>query len=143
MEIEQKTKPFVRICAACQKAGEPGNEIFAFNIPQSVKDELHQVNQQVKEHSKDFEFSHGSCNLHSIQSYSQITGMTPERLASIREKLANNPDAIKCLLTDENLRHGYMRGLFTPELIKQAADSTQQSNQQLTERFKKLAGIKS
>ncbi len=144
MEAEQNNqeKPFVRICAACQNAGEPGYEALAFGIDQSVKDELQQVNKQIKAHSNQFEFSHGSCEIHTLQSYSKIEGMTPERMASVKEKLSKNPDKIQCLLTDKALRHGYMRGLFTPEQIKQAAHATQQSNEQLTERFRKLAGIK-
>jgi len=135
--------PIIRICASCQVAGEPGKEKLALNADQTVKDELKVVNQQVKSHSKQFTFSHGLCGPHLLQSYSEISGITPERMASIKTKIENNPDTIPCLITNKELRHGYMKGLFTPEMIKQAAHSTQQSNQQLTERFKKLAGIKS
>ena len=90
------------------------------------------------EKSKEFSFSHGACNPHLYLTYQSIPGITPERLSSIKEKLKHN-DPIPCLLQDEKLRHVYMRGLFTKEQIQQ----TQQSNEQLTERFKKLAGIKS
>ena len=116
---------------------------FAFNTDQKTKDELKVVNQQVKAHSKDFSFSHGACGLHLLQSYSEIPGITPERMESIKTKIKNNTDSLPCLITDKALRHGYMKGLFTPEMIKQAAQSQQQSNHQLVERFKTLSGIKS
>lgn len=145
--METKTdfrgKPIVRICASCQNAGEAGNERLAFNTDQKTKDELKVVNQQVKAHSKDFSFSHGACGLHLLQSYSEIPGITPERMESIKTKIKNNTDSLPCLITDKALRHGYMKGLFTPEMIKQAAQSQQQSNHQLVERFKTLSGIKS
>ncbi len=139
METEKnfEDKPMVRICAACQNAGEPGNEKFAPGADQSVKDELQQVNKQVKSHIKDFEFSHGACEFHLLQNYASIDGMTPERMASIKTKLVNNPNKLPCLITDKALRHAYMRGIFTNEQMSQVT----KSNEHLTERFKKLAGI--
>jgi hypothetical protein len=139
---DYKGNPVVRICATCQKINVPGMEHASLGIDQKIKDEMDVVNKKIIEKSKEFCFSHGACNPHLYLMYQSIPGMTPERLESVKEKLKHNTP-IPCLLQNEPLRHAFMKGLFTKEEIQKAQQSTQQSNQQLTERFKKLAGIKS
>ncbi len=135
-------KPLVRMCATCQQINKPGMEAFGLGVDQKVKDEMKEVDKKIKENSNNFNFSHGMCNPHYIQTYQQLPNMTPERLESIKEKLKHN-NPIPCLLQDESLRHAYMKGLFTPEQISQATQAVKKSNQNLKERFKILAGISS
>ena len=138
-------KFIVAVCAYCQKINDESMRAFAQGIDQKVKDEMKEVNAQIQkpENKEKHSFSHGTCRDHAIQNIKTIPGMTPERIHSFIEKMNQSPNQTPCLLKDEALRHAYMRGLFTKEEIQQAQQSTQQSNQQLTERFKKLAGIKS
>lgn len=140
-DINNTTKPFVSICSYCENINDPRMAEFANGIDPKVKDEMKVVNEKVKENKDKFTFSHGTCQQHLVQNLQKISGMTKERIASMIEK-SNQGNPIPCLLTNEPFRHAFMKGLFTPELIKQATQSTQQSNQKLTERFKKLAGIK-
>jgi len=118
---------------------------FAQGIDQKVKDEMKVVNAQIQkpESKEHHSFSHGTCLDHAIQNFKTIPGITPERLNAFIEKLKQSSNPTPCLLKDDALRHAFMKGLFTKEEIQKAQQSTQQSNQQLTERFKKLAGIQS
>ena len=138
-------KVIVPVCAYCQKINDENMRAFAQGIDQKVKDEMKVVNAQIQkpENKEKHSFSHGTCQDHAIQNMKTIPGMTPERLDSFIQKMKQSPNQTPCLLKDEALRHAFMKGLFTKEEIQQAHQSTQQSNQQLTERFKKLAGIKS
>jgi cell division protein ZapA (FtsZ GTPase activity inhibitor) len=147
MEETQKNhegKFIVVVCAYCQKINDENMRAFAQGIDQKVKDEMKVVNAQIqKPESKEYHsFSHGICKDHAIQNIKTIPGMTPERIQSFIDKINQSPTSAPCLLKDEALRHAYMKGLFTKEEIQQAQQSTQQSNERLTERFKKLAGIK-
>lgn len=140
-EKDVNGKPMVKICGACQYAGKPGYEKMGLGADEKVVSELKVVDEQIRKHQKDYGFTHGTCAPHYMQSVKQMPGITPEKLASIEAKLKTNPNMAPCLLTDEPLRHAYMRGLFTKEEIQQAAQQVQQSNHALTERFKRLAGI--
>jgi len=138
-------KLIVPVCAYCQGINNENMKEFAQGIDQKVKDEMKVVDAQIQkpESKEKHSFTHGTCREHSIQNIKTMPGMTPERLQSFISKLDASSNKTPCLLKNEPLRHAFMRGLFTPEEIQQAQQSTQQSNQQLTERFKKLAGIKS
>jgi len=129
---DSEGKPIVKICSLCQNIFNSD-----YNVDQKIKNELKIVDQKVKENSQKINFTHGLCNPHLLQSYYQIPGITPERLNSVKEKLKRNNNPIPCLLTDDNLRRNYMNGIFTTEQLQ----TTNQSNEQLTIRFKKLAGI--
>ena len=135
-------KPIVRVCTTCQKINSTEMESFSLGINQKVKNEMDVVDKKIKENSLKFSFSHGMCNLHLYQTFQTIPNITPERLESIKEKLKRNTDPVPCLLQNEPLRYAFMKGLFTKEMIQQELQSTQQSNQHITERFKMLAGIK-
>lgn len=134
MEHIKSKRPFVKICAYCQGINKPQMSNFSTGIDSKVKDEMKQVDAHVKSKSDELTFSHGICEPHLIQTLQEIPGMTKERINSMVSKLT---DSAPCLLNNDQLRHSYMRGIFTPEQVKQV----QQSNQHLTERFKKLAGI--
>jgi DNA-binding transcriptional MerR regulator len=134
-------KPIVKICASCQRINMPGMEKFGLEIDQKIKDEMKIVDNQVKSNSKNFSFSHGICQLHLIQQLKLIPGMTKERIKSMVDK-SNQGNPVPCLLQDEFLRHNYMKGLFTSEQIQQASQELQQSNKNLKEHFRTLAGIK-
>jgi len=135
-------KPMVGVCGSCQYAGKPGYESLSLGVDQKVLDEMKVVDEQIKKHMKDYGFTHGNCKEHYMQIAMQIPGMTPERLALTQSKVKNANSMPACLLKDDALRHAFMRGLFTKDEIDKAAQQVQQSNQNLTERFKTLAGIK-
>lgn len=140
--ISALVKPEVRICSWCQQINSPQFALYAINIDQKVKDEMKVVDEQVRAHDeKDFSFSHGICLPHLIQMYKKQPKMTDEKLKlAIHQSKTQKGGPIPCLLTNDSLRHAYMRGLFTPELIQQAAQY--QENEEIIERFKKLAGIR-
>ncbi len=141
--METKTdaagRTIISICATCQKINNPGMEEFGKGIDQSVKDEMKDVDAQVKANKDKFSFSHGVCQPHMIQTLKTIPGMTEERIKSMIDKSENS---VPCLLTNAPIRHAYMKGLFTPEQIQQAAQAQQQAQQNLKEYFQKMAGIK-
>ena len=134
--------PIVMVCSYCQKINDANMQRFAQDIDQEVKNEMKVVDEKIKENKNNFQFSHGICREHTIQNLKTIPGMTPERIQSFINKAGQNPNIPQCLLKDTPLRHAFMKGLFTKEQLQQAHQSTHQSNLQLTERFKKLAGIK-
>jgi len=136
-------KPEVRICSWCQNINKPQFAPYAVDVDQTVKDEMKEVDRQVREHDKDFIFSHGICLLHLVQMYKKLPKMTDEKLKlAIYQSKTQKSGPIPCLLTNEPLRHAYMRGLFTPESIRQAANMQQEAITEFTESLKKLAGIK-
>jgi hypothetical protein len=113
---------------------------FAQGIDQKVKDELKDVDAQVKANSDKISFSHGTCPEHLEMTLRTIPGMTPERIKSMVDK-SKSGNPIPCLITNTELRHAYMRGLFTQEQMKKAVQGQQQAQQSLKEHFQKLAGI--
>ena len=133
-------KPIVQICSWCQKINSPENAQYANSIDHKIRDELKVVDQQIKANTDKFSFTHGACIPHLIQSYKAI-GMTDDQLKPIIKKteMRNPPE---CLITNEAVRHAFMKGLFTPELVKQQNDALQQSNNQIKERFQVLSGLK-
>lgn len=135
-------KPIVRICSYCQQINNPDMVVFAKGIDPKIKDEMKSVDKKVKENRDKFTFTHTVCVPHLTQNLERIPGMTKERIRSMVEK-SEQGNPVPCLLVNEPLRHAYMRGLFTQEQIQQAVQSQKQDNQNLTERFKILAGIKS
>ncbi len=133
-------KPSVNICSWCQNINSSENIKFSTDVDQKVKDELKVVNQQVKNHTNDIRFTHGICIPHAIQMYKDY-GFTDDKIKPIIKKIqTQNPPS--CLVIDEKTRQEYMKGFFTPEMVKQAQQSQQAQNNQLIERFKKLSGIK-
>jgi hypothetical protein len=131
-------KPIVNICSYCQKINQPNMVSYAKDIDQTIKNEMKVVDEQVIANQDKYSFTHGICRPHTIQTLRAIPYMTTERLKSMMDKKSQNPNTPPCLLQDEPLRHAYMKGLFTKEDI----ETVNQSNQQITERFKTLAGIK-
>jgi len=136
-------KPIVRICAHCQQINVERMKRFAMGISQKIKDEMKVVDEKVNENREKYSFTHTMCVPHGIQQYQSIPGMTKERINSLIDKYKSNNTPAPCLIEDtpeaEKLRQSYMMGLFTDEEVQ----SQQQSNHQLVERFKTLAGIKS
>jgi hypothetical protein len=130
-------KPTVRVCSWCQRINSPE---LSGNVDQQIKDEMKVVDSQIKANHDNFHFTHGICLLHLTQMYKDM----PEKLGPVLRKAElEKGGPVPCLLTDTNLRHAYMRGLFTPRLMKQALKNQQQAKTELTERLKKLAGIHS
>jgi hypothetical protein len=142
------TKQLVSICPYCEKINDPAMQQFAKDVDDTTKKELAVVHQQVEANKAKYRFSHGICPLH-FEQYLLGTGMNPERVKLLAQKkeqeaTADSPTgSSKDLIHDNALRHAYMRGLFTPEEIKAAAQKVQQSNHALVERFQALSGIKS
>lgn len=66
-----------------------------------------------------------------------------KKIKSIIDNSKLNGGIVPDLIENNELRHSYSKGLFTPELIQQAKQSQQNDNDKITERFKKLAGIRS
>lgn len=140
--IDMADKPMVTICSWCQKINDPQFTQFGAGVDTKVKEELKIVDQQVKANGDKFTFSHGVCVPHAIQSYKEIPGMTKDRLKTIVDKMAQgNPPPN--LVENEPLRHAYMKGLFTPELIQQATKEKHALQLEFRQRFKKLAGLRS
>ena len=139
-EIDFEGKPIVRVCSTCQKINTPGMEKYGLGVDEKIKSEMDEVNKKIISNFKNINFSHGLCNKHLYQMYENVPNMTPERLASVKEKLKHN-NPIPCLLENEPLRHAYMKGLFTQEQIEQAVQNNQPKIS-FKDRIKKLAGIK-
>ena len=99
------------------------------------------VDQEVKDNIDNFVYTHGVCIPHVVQTYKELPNMTDDRLNSVVNKALQN-DPPPCLLTNEPLRHAYMKGLFTPELIQQATKAKHQQQLEERQKLKKLAGIK-
>ena len=139
-ETLSKLKPMVRICAWCTSINREGYEIYDMGVDKKVKDEIAIVDHQIKIHRHDFAFTHGTCIPHLKIAYRTMPDLLDNAL---RQAQSQEGGSIPCLLQDEALRHAYMRGLFTPELVQQYLQSQQQSKKELTEHLKKLAGIPS
>jgi len=133
-------KPIVKICSLCLQVNNPAWENVSLNASPKIKKEMELVKEKVDQERKTHEhvlFNDSYCFPHAIAMYNS-NGMDTSTLRK---------NDIPCLIQDtpeaENLRQNYMRGIFTQDMATQANQTTQQSNNQLTERFKKLAGIKS
>jgi hypothetical protein len=142
MEETPKTfedKPIVQICAYCQQINAPNMVEFSHGIDQKVKDEMKIVDAQIQkpENKQKYSFTHGTCKPHHIQNIQSIPNITPEKAKIFIDKINASPDTTPCLIQNDALRHAFMKGLFTIEDMQRV----KQSNQQITERFKKLAGI--
>lgn len=139
-KVDFQGKPIVQICAACQMINRPENAKFAVGVDEKIKKELEVVDEQVNKHRNDFNFTHTMCLHHMEQAYTSPhipTEKTKAFIDKLRQRGGNCPN----LMEDDALRHAYMRGLFTPELVQQTAQAQQNQNTQLVERFKKLSGI--
>jgi hypothetical protein len=134
-------KPMVRICSWCQQINLKQFARYASNIDPKVLTELAEVDKQVKANQNNFTFTHGVCVPHFIQSYKEIPGMTDDKLKPMIQKLETGGPP-PCLITDDATRHAFARGLFTPEMVKQYQQAQQGDNNQITERFQVLAGIR-
>lgn len=134
-------KPTVRICSWCQKINDPQFAEYARGIDVKIREEMKVVDQQVKDNKDNFVYTHGVCIPHVVQTYKELPNMTDDRLNSVVNKALQN-DPPPCLLTNEPLRHAYMKGLFTPELIQQATKAKHQQQLEERQKLKKLAGIK-
>ena len=140
MEVD---KPMVRICSWCQGINNKGMENFANTIPENVKKEMAMVDAQVKANQENFTFSHGTCLPHVVQSFKEMK-IPEEKIKLMVDKVKG--DAPPCLVEDttesQSLRHAYMKGLFTKELIQQALEKQKGENDKITERLQVLAGIR-
>ena len=117
MDTTTKELPSIKICGFCQK-------------------EFTEVDDAVKAHHNDMRFNHGSCVRHATKwlrglkkDDTFIKAYIESKKTSLVPDLKENPNLVKA----------YSKGLFTPEQMQQAQ---QTENHQITERFKKLAGIK-
>ena len=137
-------KQMIRMCSWCQRINKPNMVEQSLSIPAKIKEEMKVVDEQVKVHKDNFAFTHGVCIPHAIQAYKDAPGMTEDRLKIIVDKVGKS-DPPPCLVEDtpemEALRHAYMRGLFTKELMQQALQQKQGANDKITERFQVLSGI--
>lgn len=140
-KLDFEGKPIVKICSACQMISRPENAKFAVGVDEKIKKELAVVDEQVKKHRNDFNFTHTMCLHHMEQAYTNPQ-IPPEKTKAFIDKLRQRGNNCPNLMEDTALRHAYMRGLFTPELVQQAMQTHQNQNTQLVERFKKLSGIK-
>lgn len=111
-----QSKPFVSLCANCQS-------------------EFPDVMKAVQSNHKRINFSHGICKRHAAGMLKSM-GKTPQEIEAYVSKmdgkipdLKERPDLVKL----------YSQGIFTKEDLAQA----QQTQQQLQERWKKLANIRS
>ena len=140
MNESASKKPMVRICAWCTSINKKEHKKYDMGVSRRVKAEINVVNYQVKTHKHNFSFTHGVCIPHIKLAYQSM----PELLDNaLQQAESQEGGPIPCLLTDDALRHAYMKGLFTPELVQQYAQSQQQAKKDLSERLKKLAGIPS
>ena len=138
-------KPMVKICSWCQKINIPDMKAYAATVPDKIKEEMKVVSEQVEANRENITFSHGACVPHAIQTYKTMAGMTEEKLKGFINKMSKSGPP-ECLVEDtpeaQALRHAYMKGLFTKELMQQALQKQQGDNNQITERLQVLAGIR-
>jgi hypothetical protein len=136
-------KPMVRICSWCQGINNDGMKNFASTIPENVREEMKVVDAQVKANQGNFVFSHGTCLPHVVQSFREMK-IPEERIKLMVDKVKG--DAPPCLVADtqesQALRHAYMKGFFTKEQMEQAVEKQKGANDNITERFQVLAGIR-
>jgi hypothetical protein len=132
--------PMVKVCTICLHVNTQEWGKLSPGVTNEVKKEIEDVVKVIdaeRRAKKSVAFGDGYCNYHTKAIYISH-GINPDEA---------KPSDIPCLVENTPqaaaLRHGYMKGLFTPEQIKQAAQVQQQDNKNLTERFKKLVGIKS
>ena len=132
--------PQVKICSICLNVNNGEWSSFSPGVSDAIKKEMKIVSEKVIEgrENKNAVFSDGYCNYHTIAMYKSygkdVSNYVPK--SDIPCLVENTPES-------EKLRQSYMKGLFTPEMIQQANQITQQANNKLTERFQTLAGIKS
>jgi len=106
-------KPFVNICAGCQK-------------------EFPQVNAQVISHDNDTNFSHGYCPRHLLFHYKTIPNFSPQKLNALKVKFEQNKNTMLPDLAERpDIRKMYEQGIFSQE----------QMAHNMVERFQKLANI--
>lgn len=84
-------------------------------------------------------FSHGYCIRHYI-SVMKENGFSDEE---IQQQLSSVKTTIPDLKTRTDLVKLWSQGIFTKEQLQQAQQTQQTENNIITERFKKLAGIRS
>lgn len=86
-------------------------------------------------------YSHGYCLRHYMDVLNKYGTGTPEqKAAKVKEMQTDHRDAPD-LRQHPELVAWYSRGIFTPEQMQAAQQQQQQSNQDLKERFQKLAGL--
>ena len=136
-------KPRVKICSWCQRINYPDFDKYNVGIDPKVKVEMGVVDKQVRANLDNFNFTGGICILHLTQMHQDLPNGQEKLKAILRKTELQGGGTVPCLLTDTELRHAYMRGLFTPKMIKKFLKSQQQARINLTERLKKLAGIPS
>ena len=134
-------RPRVRICSWCQRINYPDFAKYNVGIDQKVKVEMDMVDKQIRANLDNFNFTGGICMLHLTQMYQNMPGKEDQLKLALKQAELQKGGPVPCLLTNTELRHAYMRGLFTPKMIKQASQAQQQAKINLTERLKKLAGI--
>ena len=134
-------KPTVRVCSWCQRINHSEFAKYNIGIDPKVKVEMDVVDKQIEANRDTFHFTNGICMLHLTQMYQNIPGKETQLQVALKKAESQGGGPVPCLLTDTELRHAYMRGLFTPKMIKQASQAQQQAKINLTERLKKLAGI--
>ena len=131
------TLPRVGICSICLNADQNQWKDLVPSTDQ-VKQEIQIIRQQVnveRQKKQNVAFNDGYCNPHTVALYSSY-GMDPNQV-----KKSNIPCLIENTPEAEKLRQLYMRGIFTEQQIQQIQQAQKQSQQKLTERFQKLAGI--
>lgn len=72
-------KPKVRMCSWCQRINDTKNSKYSIGVDPEILKELELVDKQVKANKNNFEFTHGICVRHLIQTYKDIPGMTDEK----------------------------------------------------------------
>ena len=115
-------KPFITICCYCQQ-----------DFPEVDKAIKYQMTLKDKSIAS---FSHGLCKRHFIEMLREIGDSEDQIMAS----MPNIKNSIPDLKERPDLVKSYYDKFHDPELDKK---SIQESNNKITNRFKKLAGIKS
>jgi hypothetical protein len=127
--MEDKKKVLVKICSYC--------EVEFHEVGAAMRHVMRQHGIEGK-----VTFSHGFCPRHYIKMMKEYGYNNEEiRIKFNSAKMNNNlaPDLEK----HPELVDIYSKGIFTQEQYQQYILSLQQENQQVTERFKTLAGIHS
>ena len=139
MSMNISNKPLVRICAWCLKADDPEYKQYDLGVNDIVKKEIRIINQQISDSRDKFTFTHGVCMPHMKIAYADM----PDKLPLALKQAESQPGGpTPCLLTDDDTRHAYVRGLFTKELFQQYSKEQEHAKTEFTESLKKLAGIR-
>jgi hypothetical protein len=128
--------PQVPVCTICLSVNDQQWAQFSPGVSEEIKKQMAIVLQQIQAERKNKQhaaFSDGYCTYHAKALYTFYqAGEAPA--TSVPMLIEDTPEM-------EKIRQYYMRGIFTYQQIQAAQQQQQQSNQDLKERFQKLAGL--